>query len=241
MSCKYCFPILIFLLALAGASVHAQRVSGAGGSKGIARDTLPLEVLDNAQYRVFYSLSFVNDTAASDRKTETQTLLLVGARYKGEFTFQHTITARENHRYVDKGVHLDWKLFPEGKKIQGYACQKATASYRGRKYTAWYCPEIAISEGPYVFGGLPGLILEIYDDREHYKFSLNGLHKAKGYNPIYLLSDIVNSSRDDVRKIISNLNANPASALQLLSGKVEVRGETPKNLPPRPYNPIELE
>lgn len=31
--------------------------------------------------------------------------------------------------------------------------------------TAWFTPEIPVSSGPSMYGGLPGLILEINDDR----------------------------------------------------------------------------
>ena len=35
-------------------------------------------------------------------------------------------------------------------------------------YTAWYAPEIPISNGPETFGGLPGLILELHTPRMVY-------------------------------------------------------------------------
>ena len=31
--------------------------------------------------------------------------------------------------------------------------------------SAWFTPEIPVSTGPSMYGGLPGLILEINDDR----------------------------------------------------------------------------
>jgi GLPGLI family protein len=73
---------------------------------------------------------------------------------------------REYILVAEKNQQINWKLSEEEKKIQGFLCKKATCSYRGRSYTAWYSPEIPIPEGPYKFKGLPGLILEIEDDRE---------------------------------------------------------------------------
>ncbi|RXM45981.1 GLPGLI family protein [Flavobacterium sp. YO12] len=36
---------------------------------------------------------------------------------------------------------------------------------------AWYCPTIPLSYGPKEFGGLPGLILELHDDKIVYLVS----------------------------------------------------------------------
>lgn len=56
---------------------------------------------------------------------------------------------------------LNWSLTQEKKALLGYECFKATTLFRGRKYEAFYTTDIAISNGPWLFHGLPGLILEI--------------------------------------------------------------------------------
>lgn len=52
------------------------------------------------------------------------------------------------------------KLSHETIQILNFKAQKATAKYGGRKWTAWFCQEIPIPNGPYKFGGLPGLIVK---------------------------------------------------------------------------------
>lgn len=290
---RTCLQIVVVLFSLICTSAYAQRVMPTTKQE-MSNDTIPLQILDNAQYRIFYSFSFVKDTTNADFKTESQTVLLVGTNHsafldyntlrkdslfnalakqegansmslisqtmaigrqvqfkpiiikkypqKTDFTFQEMITPRSDYRYVDKEVKMDWTLSAGEKNIQGYVCKKATCVFRGRAYTAWYSPQIALSEGPYVFGGLPGLIMEIYDSRQHYTFSLSGLHKVSGYNPIYLPSNhVVTTSRDNVRKTISNLRANPASILQMMGGEAKVSEEVLQKLQPKPHNPIELE
>lgn len=70
-----------------------------------------------------------------------------------------------------------WELHPdESKQIAGYEVRKATTHFRGRNYTAWYAPKIPIPAGPWKLGGLPGLILEAYDDVEEVIFSLTALN-----------------------------------------------------------------
>lgn len=49
--------------------------------------------------------------------------------------------------------------------------------YAGRNWTAWYTEDIPIQFGSYKFNGLPGLILEIYDDKEHYHFTENSINQ----------------------------------------------------------------
>ncbi len=54
---------------------------------------------------------------------------------------------------------LKWKITKEQKEINGYQCQKAHLE-NNPKVTVWFTPEISVSSGPYVFYGLPGLVLE---------------------------------------------------------------------------------
>ncbi|MCB0426014.1 MAG: GLPGLI family protein [Mangrovimonas sp.] len=66
-----------------------------------------------------------------------------------------------------------WKLTKESKLIGNYYCLKATISYvvsnsQGdftKQVVAWYCPEIPYNFGPKNYSGLPGLILELTDDK----------------------------------------------------------------------------
>ncbi len=50
-----------------------------------------------------------------------------------------------------------WKITEEEKEVAGYPCRKATLE----DVTAWYAPELTISDGPGMYYGLPGMILEV--------------------------------------------------------------------------------
>lgn len=67
---------------------------------------------------------------------------------------------------------LDWKISDEKQMIGNYNCQKAEASYGGRNWQAWFTTDIAISDGPYIFKGLPGLIVKIDDEKSDFQFNL---------------------------------------------------------------------
>lgn len=58
--------------------------------------------------------------------------------------------------------NIKWNLTTESKIIQNLTCYKATWKYRNIDVIAWYCPSIPLSTGPREFGGLPGLIIELY-------------------------------------------------------------------------------
>lgn len=66
---------------------------------------------------------------------------------------------------------MNWKIHLDKKEISGYTAQKATVTFEGRNWEAWYTEQINIPYGPYKFYGLPGLILEIKDDKEEYIFT----------------------------------------------------------------------
>lgn len=82
----------------------------------------------------------------------------------------------------DKLEKPEWELSKETKQIGQYTCHKATSTRTvpGRRMidgngnekvgeprevttTAWYTPEIPVSNGPDMYWGLPGLIMEIKD------------------------------------------------------------------------------
>ena len=46
----------------------------------------------------------------------------------------------------------------------GYKCQEAVGKFRGRNYKAYFLKDIPISNGPFKFDGLPGLILKVVSD-----------------------------------------------------------------------------
>lgn len=73
--------------------------------------------------------------------------------------------------YYQEDRKLNWEILGETLDYNGYKIQKAITTFGGRSWTAWFAPEIRISDGPYKFSGLPGLILKLEDDKGDYRFS----------------------------------------------------------------------
>lgn len=77
-----------------------------------------------------------------------------------------------------------WALVDDSiKTVFGYKCQLATCTFRGRTYKAWYTTQLPYPEGPWKFNGLPGLITEVYDTKDHYHFTLVSL-KQNNVTPV---------------------------------------------------------
>ncbi|MDD2793581.1 MAG: GLPGLI family protein [Sediminibacterium sp.] len=71
--------------------------------------------------------------------------------------------------------HQEW-ILEEGFKIIGkLTCKKAVTSFRGRKYTVWYCPDLPYGFGPWKLNGLPGLIVEATEEEGQVGFYLKQL------------------------------------------------------------------
>ena len=77
---------------------------------------------------------------------------------------------------------FQWQILPDKQQMFGYVVQKATTSFAGRDWVAWFAPEIPISDGPYKFNGLPGLIVLLHDTRNHYRFALTSFVKINCKN-----------------------------------------------------------
>ena len=73
---------------------------------------------------------------------------------------------------------LDWKITSEQKIIGKYKSQKAETNYGGRNWIAWFTTELTFSDGPYIFNGLPGLIVSIQDSNNEYSFNLIEVKKG---------------------------------------------------------------
>lgn len=73
---------------------------------------------------------------------------------------------------------IDWKISSDTQTFGGLHCQKATAYFKGRNYTAWFCPDLLLHVGPWKLNGLPGVIVEAYDTKKDVQFMFDGVEKV---------------------------------------------------------------
>lgn len=143
-----------------------------------------------------------------------------------------------NYSYSEPTPDIIWEIKNDTLKVLNYVCQKAIGQFRGRSYVAWFTPEINISEGPWKFTGLPGLILKVEESKGHFSFLCVGIEKID--------RDILTSnsktqkvSREEYLKLRKQFNEDPLPFLS--DGKSGFTlNNPPTRLPKRPYNPMEL-
>lgn len=106
---------------------------------------------------------------------------------------------------------INWELINEFRYVNQYKLQKATASFGERQWTAWFCPEINIMEGPYKFRDLPGLIFEITDSDNIFVYTLTGIKKFKKdtKNLIFDLNKTQDISWEKYNKLMTDFFENP--------------------------------
>lgn len=98
---------------------------------------------------------------------------------KNELT-EHLTSIQDNKYLVSDVIHpMQWKILPDTKVIEGIPVSKATCEHRGRSYIAWFAPSIPLSNGPWKLGGLPGLILEAYDEEKEVVFLFKALRQQE--------------------------------------------------------------
>ncbi|MBW8361596.1 MAG: GLPGLI family protein [Kaistella sp.] len=107
---------------------------------------------------------------------------------------------------------LIWKILNETKVVGGYICHKATTEYNNREYVAWFARDIPFSEGPYVFKGLPGLVLEVSDKSNYFSFTLIQLKKAA--KPLIPINFSAQTTHSKYIKARSHFLENPVGVFE---------------------------
>ena len=114
---------------------------------------------------------------------------------------------------------IKWEIADSTKNVLGYECGMATANYHGRDWTAWFTPEIPISEGPWKLTGLPGLILEATESTGQHSFIANGLEISdQEIVPIYSYRQYDKMSRIEMLKQLYNYRNHGNSINSALTG-----------------------
>lgn len=109
----------------------------------------------------------------------------------------------KNYSYELKGDLLSWKMLKGSKKILGYNCQKAEARHRGRLWTAWFTAAIPLQEGPWFFRGLPGLVLEVTDSQNHFKFEAQAV-KKEALPITFSVDKTIKTTKAEIEKIYAD-------------------------------------
>ena len=88
------------------------------------------------------------------------------------FTKERLVT---NYLIEEEAPKINWKISKDTASFSGVLCQKATAYFKGRNWIAWFAQDLPFQSGPWKLNGLPGLIVEAYDDKKEVQFQFAGI------------------------------------------------------------------
>ncbi|SHE86300.1 GLPGLI family protein [Chryseobacterium vrystaatense] len=133
--------------------------------------------------------------------------------------------------------NLQWQIYNTVKMIGDNKCQKASLDYKGRKWEAWFAIDIPISDGPYVFSGLPGLIISMSDASGSYSFDLTSLKKNEEnlYTSNHLSLKAVPITLKQLHKLYLDFYNDPYKEVKSGHVKMKVVDQDGKEITPNFY------
>ena len=138
--------------------------------------------------------------------------VLVPAAPEGKYTYLNKIN-NDKLCYEEPKPAIAWKITERDTTVCGYTCLQARGRVYGREWTVWFAPEIPLSYGPYIFGGLPGLILDAEDADGLFHFTAVGLEQNPGGATVALegAEKAIRCSRSKYLKIRERANGQSLS------------------------------
>lgn len=137
---------------------------------------------------------------------------------------------------------LEWKILPETMMIDQYKAQKASTTFAGRVWNAWFTMDIPFQDGPYKFSGLPGLVLKVEDEQGDYSFDLRESKKIEALASTQQRGTVVKLKRKDFEKQQDKFQKDPSSFFNgAMMGGGRPGGGTSGNRQPDPNRMREME
>lgn len=190
---KYYFLSILLLIAL---SLFSQSVQESIGLVTYRRTSLAdgdmmwnglTSLYFNNEYSVFLhnqapksdTLLYFKDLGSSGSTSGDSTGFPIYKMHREKKIIQKVVCRQGKKRACmvsDTFGTILWQIVPSvQKEIGGFTCEKAIGHFRGRDYEAWFTSDIPITSGPFKFGGLPGLILEVYSTDQRVQFLFNSI------------------------------------------------------------------
>jgi GLPGLI family protein len=151
--------------------------------------------------------------------------------------------SRIPHYYEDSLIMPTWLLLPDTTTILNEVCQKATALFRGRNIIAWFAKNIPLQYGPWLYVGLPGLIMKVEDTRNQFSFISRELITKPETEPVFLEYDNVEKVSKDIaikRKRLYYEDFIAFSAQEWGVTMTYPGFDANKPRKKKPYNPLDL-
>lgn len=179
-------------------------------------------------------------SAAMEGKLSTGEFMTIYKNYPaGKLTHTEKI-CQDWFRYDEPLPEFEWELTDSVTKVLGYECRGAKCKFRGREWTVFYTEDIPLTDGPWKFTGLPGLIMKVSDRKGHYTFECIGI-KSKADRPITIYKVPFNVvKRSDYYDTKHRYEINPYAYYEATTGGHITVTDKAGNPSLDAYDPIEL-
>lgn len=183
------------------------------------------------------TISVSTKRAFNDKESE-----YIKINYEDKICRIYDRISKKPHYYEDSLTVPKWTLWPDTTTILNESCQKATTFYRGRDVIAWFSKNIPLQYGPWLYNGLPGLIMKVEDTRNQFTFVCREMIIKGGTEPGLL-------EYKDPQKISKELALDrkrlrvedPIASVQKEWGVTFTSGGNNNPTKKGHYNPIELQ
>lgn len=146
----------------------------------------------------------------------------------------YDIASATKFRWKEPIPSIEWDITDSTKNIVGYECIMASCDYHGRKWTAWFAPEVPVPDGPWKLSGLPGIILEAECEGSQYHFIADGIEEIKDYYPdVYGKEKWEDIDRVEFWRLRRSCLDNPSRNRQAGSNVIVFKDNTYENYLPK--------
>lgn len=189
-----------------------------------------------------------NGSVSKSKLPETKLDYMVKKNYDDEETYFKEMIGTNLYE-IREPRKIVWTNSNETQQYHNYRVKKATTTFAGRQWEAWFSDEFPINDGPYKFKGLPGLILKIKDTQSDYEIFLVEVKKIDRPLTFEFFKNIniktLSIDYDTYLKKKQDFKQNPAlmfieMGIQLPAEEMKSFSETRKSIDAKQNNKIEL-
>ena len=130
---------------------------------------------------------------------------------EGKATMMDRVLMSGTFLYEEDYPSMTWEYTEDTATIAGHFTQKAVCKYGGRTWEAWFAPDLPFNDGPYLFCGLPGLIVKVADTQDHYRFEMLS---AEIPEEMYILGDDKDCIRTTKKAFFKAYDDNMANIIE---------------------------
>lgn len=175
-------------------------------------------LLCNNKQSVYFSReakAFYNGTSSQTISTSFGAILKYPKSVASIYKENETLTASlpvGKYIFTFEEPTLKWEILNDMKTIKGFKTRLAkTITDTGDTFFAWFTPDIPITEGPFRFKGLSGLVLEVYNASKTIEIYATDIKKSEEIiEPLHYRGDIKAKSKKQFLEARKNYSENPS-------------------------------